>query len=131
MLNKRNFLSNINPSVRLLILMLFIAILIIAKSLYLISLMVIVLLIFSIFLDLKVNQYVKFAKKHILLLSFLLLAYIILLSNYSILNITIFTLKIIIIILYIYIFEFSIDFDQMHEAVYGILLPIKLFNVQF
>ena len=130
MLKKNKFIDTISPSVRLIILFLLVFSLIIAKSLYLFLSITIIVLVLYIITNESANEYIKFFKKIYPLLLILLTTYIIIFSEYNLLKIMLVSGKIIISSFMIKVFEVNISFDELHEAIYGMLYMFKKFNIE-
>ena len=126
-LNK--FLKSISPSVRMISLGLLILCLLLAKSIYLIIFITILTLILILIKGVKVNNYVNTIKKSVILLLILLEAYIIIFKEYNIFNVGLFLIKLILILILIKTVMSNMEFRQIHEGLYGILLPVKKLNV--
>lgn len=127
MLNK--FINGISPSVRLISLILLIICLILANSIYLIIFITILTVILMLIKDEKVNIYVNTLKKSVIFLLIMLVGYIIIFEEYNIFHIILLLYKFIVILFLIKLFALDILFSEMHEGIYGILIPIKRLNI--
>lgn len=126
-LNK--FLKGISPSVRMISIGLLILCLFSAKSIYLIIFITILTLILILIKGIKVNNHVNALKNSVILLLILLVVYIIIFKEYNIFNVGLFLIKSIIGIVLIMTLTVNMEFGEIHEGLYGILLPIKKLNV--
>ena len=124
-----NFFKGISPSVRIISLGLLILSLLLAKSIYLIIFITILTLILILIKDVKVNNYVNALKNSVILLLILLVAYIIIFNEHNIFNVVLFLIKLVIIFVLIKILTVDMEFREIHEGLYGMLLPIKKLNV--
>ena len=126
-LNK--FLKSISPSVRMISLGLLMLCLLLAKSIYLIIFITILTLILILIKDVKVNNYVNVLKKSVILLLIFLVTYIIIFKECNIFNVGLFLFKWVILIVLIKTLTVDMEFREIHEGLYGILLPIKKLNI--
>ena len=124
-----NFFKEISPSIRMISLGLLILCLLLAKSIYLIIFITILTLILILIKGVKVNNYVNAFKKNVILLLIFFGAYIIIFKEYNIFNVGLFLIKLVLVIILIKTLTVNIEFRELHEGLYGILLPIKKLNV--
>ena len=129
-MQKNNFLKIISPSVRLICLIILGISMIIAKSIYLILFITTLILILCIYSKKQVKEYVKSIKNIILVLVFFTILYIIISRNYSIFGIFIFFYKSLAIWIMIKLFDITINFSELHSALYGLLIPFKKLNLE-
>lgn len=128
MLNK--FFDEISPSVRMISLFLLTICLILANSIYLIFFITILTIILILIRNEKVNIYVNTLKKSVILLLIILVGYIIIFEEYNIFSIILLFYKFVVILLLIKSFILEITFMEIHEGIYGILLPLEKLNVK-
>lgn len=124
-----NLLKGISPSVKIVSLILLILCLLMANSIYLITFMTILIVILMLIINEKVNIYVNTQKKFLILLLIMLVGYIIIFDKCSVLNIVLFLYKIILLCLLIKVFILNVDFKEIHEGIYGILIPLTKLNI--
>ena len=125
---QNNIIRKISPTVRIICLFILSISLFIAKSIFLILFITTLTFILMIITGKKVNTYVNIIKKLILLLLFLLIIYIIM-FEYNIFNWLIFAYKLIIITALFAVFYFNTGFNQLHQAIYGCLRPLRKIKI--
>lgn len=125
-----NFIKKISPIVRIIILLIHILCLLMAKSIFLILFITTLTLILFLITNEKINIYIKTLKKIGLLLLIYIFTYIIMFRYYNALSIVILLYKSIVIVFLIKIFLLNTNFREMHEGIYGLLLPFKRFNIE-
>lgn len=130
MQTKSDLIRKISPLVKLLILIILIICLLVANSIYLILLLTTFTTILIIISSEKVNVYVKFIKMNIFLLLILLIIYIIIYRECSYFDIIDFIYKEILISTMIKLFSIYTNFDELHEALYGLIRPLKVIDTK-
>ena len=126
---QNNIITKISPCVRIFVLLILTVCLILAKSIYLILFITTLTLVLFVITNKTVNLYVKALKKMIILLLIFLVTYIIIFKQYSIVSIVVFAYKLLIIGILVKIFLLNIEFNSLHQGLYGFLLPIKKLNL--
>ena len=130
MQKKNNIVNEVSPVARLFVLISLVASLIIAKSIYLVLFISTLILIICIFNSIKVNTYVKFFKNLVFILLIFVIIYIIIVRENSFLQVLVVVYKIIFILIAVKTFEINTSFNELHEAIYGSLLPFRIFNIE-
>ena len=128
LMQKNKMLGRIHPYVRLLSLILLVLSLFIAKSIYLILLITTFMMIVYTFFGKSVLYYVKFFKTRFIFLLILIIFYILIIDKYVVIDLILFSYKLILTSFIIYNYELSVDFDELHESIYGIIHFIKRKN---
>lgn len=126
---QNNFITKISQNLRIIILILIILNLFLAKSIYLILFITTLTFIFFIITDKKTNLCVNILKKIIILLLIFLVGYIIVLRYYNLNFVILLLYKLAITIILIEIFLFNTSFNELHNGLYTVFLPLKRFNV--
>lgn len=124
---QNRFIKNITPCVKILITFLIICTLAVAKSLFLIAFITILSLIILIMAGGSVNKYVDFIKKIFIWLLFIVIMYIIIYK--SITGLVVFMYKIVLSVTLIDGIISRLDFDELHSGIYGMLTPLRKFNI--
>lgn len=124
-----NIINKISSSTRIIITLLIILMLLMAKSLYLILFITVLMSILFLISNEKVNSYVKTLKNSYLFLSIILIAYIIILGKYNVISIVIFSYKLLIITFLIKFLLIYTNFKDMHSGIFTILKPLKTFKI--
>ena len=130
MLEDNNLIKGTSPVIRLLIFIMIVFSLVIAKSLYLVLFITSFVLILCMITPLKANEYVKSFKKYSFVLLILYIIYIIISKEYRMLNMLFIGYKIIVIFILTKVFAKNTSFDEMHEAIYGVLFPLRKFDLE-
>ena len=125
MSNKYNILSGISPIVRFIAFILIIIGIIIAKSIYLILSISILVLILFMYSNKSINSYISFIKKLIIVFTLLTIISIVITKNYNFLNIFIIDYKVLMIMVIIKILYDNFSFSDIHQTIYMMLFPIK------
>lgn len=127
---RNKVLDALCPVVRLITLIIIAFSLLIARSIYLILLITTFLLILAIHSNKSIKTYLKILKKYSIILFIFTLVYIIIFREYSVFHSSIFVLKLILLLIAMYIFSICFEFDELHEAIHGVLIPFKAFNIE-
>lgn len=126
---QNNFITKISPIVRIFVLIILILMLLLAKSLYLILFITTLTLILFVKTDTKVNIYVKFLKRIIILLLIFFIEYIIIFRINSFISIILLLYKLLIITGLIKIYLLNVNFGDLHIGLYRLVYPFKILNV--
>ena len=123
-----NIISKISPTVRIICLFILSISLFLAKSIFLILFITTLTLVLMVIMGKKVNKYVNIIKKLAILLLFFIIVYIIM-FEYNIFNWLIFAYKLIVVTLLFTVFYLNINFNQLHQSIYGCLKPLEKIKV--
>lgn len=116
---------NINASSKIIILCLLILMLFITNSIYLILFITTLTLILMILYNISVKEYVTYIKNIFLFLLFVILAYIIVFREYSILGVISFIYKMFLSVVLFKIILFNLSFQDLHTGIYTLMKPLK------
>lgn len=116
-----NFINQFIGSVKIIILFLLILVISISKSIFLIMFMTVLILILIVLTKISVKECIKSIKIILPLLIFILIIYIIIYRD--IIDLLIVLYKTILIVLLISLFMLTINFDNLHSAIYTIISP--------
>jgi energy-coupling factor transporter transmembrane protein EcfT len=128
-MQKSKLIKNVLPSVRLIFLIVFLTSLIIAKSIYLLLFITTFFLIIAIISERKVKVYVKFLKDIFLILIIIIAICIIVFKEYNVINLFYIVYKTLLACLLIKTFEINTDFEELHESIYSLMIPLNGINI--
>ena len=129
MLKQNSLLKDVVPIVKVLMLMVLIIGIIIARNIYLILFITTISLIIFIKSDITFRQYLNSLKAVMFTLIIFLVAYLFAVSEYKISNIILFEYKILLALFIIKTFKANFNFGEMHHAIYTIIFPLKITNL--
>lgn len=128
-MQKSKIIKSVLPSVRLVFLIVFLLSLTIAKSIYLLLFITTFFLIIAILSEKEVKVYVKFLKDIFLILIIIIAVCIIVFKEYNAINIFYVVYKTLLASLLIKTFEINTDFEELHESIYSLMIPLNRINI--
>ena len=128
-MQKSKIIKSVLPSVRLVFLIVFLLSLTIAKSIYLLLFITTFFLIIAILSEKEVKVYVKFLKDIFLILIIIIAVCIIVFKEYNAINIFYVVYKALLACLLIKTFEINTDFEELHESIYSLMIPLNRINI--
>lgn len=123
-------IKKISPLVRFLILVLLSICIVLSKSIYLVLFLTTLVIILTIVSFSTVNQYVKFIKNIFIVLLIFAFLYIITCSDYDVYTMIEFIYKEFLIITLVKLFDMNTTFNELHQAIFGILKTLKFLNIE-